>query len=130
MNKLATKSMRSNGAKRKKIALRWRASIGTRLAQLRMSSSLGAGKAFKMKARRIISTKAKPPMTAGIQKQSIPRSFIKNNPKDLAKPELKAMLIPMMLARIPVSLRPSIKLKITPHIQPSNSPLKNKAQTL
>ena len=51
-------------------------------------------------------------------------------PKLLAKPELKTMLTPSRLARISVTLRPSIKLKITPHIHPSDKPLTNIAMTL
>ena len=40
------------------------------------------------------------------------------------------MLTPMMLARMSVVRRPSRKLNSTPHIQPSDSPLKNSAKML
>ncbi len=40
------------------------------------------------------------------------------------------MLIPNKLASISVTRRPSIKLKITPHIHPKASPLKNIAKIL
>ena len=53
-----------------------------------------------------------------------------NKPKLLATPELNTMLTPNRLANISVTLRPSIKLNITPHIQPSDKPFKNMAATL
>ena len=55
---------------------------------------------------------------------------ITNNPIDFAVPELTAILKPIKLANKSVTLRPSKKLKITPHIHPKESPLKNRAKTL
>ena len=40
------------------------------------------------------------------------------------------MLSPIRAASKSVTRRPSRKLKITPHMQPSDSPLKNNAKTL
>ena len=44
--------------------------------------------------------------------------------------ELITILIPKRLAKTSVVRRPSIKLKITPHIQPNDNPLKNMANIL
>lgn len=44
-------------------------------------------------------------------------------------PELMAMLSPIRLASRSVTRRPSRKLKITPHMHPNESPLKNSAKT-
>ena len=52
------------------------------------------------------------------------------NPTDLAVPELITILTPSRLARISVTRRPSIKLKMTPHIHPSDNPFRNMAATL
>ena len=49
---------------------------------------------------------------------------------DFAVPELITILIPKRLAKISVVRRPSIKLKITPHIQTNDNPLKNMANIL
>ena len=47
-----------------------------------------------------------------------------------AVPELITIQIPKRLAKTSVVRRPSIKLKITPHIQPNDNPLKNMANIL
>ena len=67
---------------------------------------------------------------AGIQNSLTFNVFITNNPMDFAVPELITILIPKRLAKISVVRRPSIKLKITPHIQPNDNPLKNMANIL
>lgn len=69
-------------------------------------------------------------MTAGIQNWSILSSFMAKSPKLLAIPELNTMLTPKRLASISVTFRPSMKLKITPHMHPSERPLKNIAAAL
>lgn len=57
------------------------------------------------------------------------RCSITNSPTDFAVPELMAMLSPIRLASRSVTRRPSRKLKITPHMHPNESPLKNSAKT-
>ena len=49
---------------------------------------------------------------------------------DFAVPELIAILNPIRLANRSVTRRPSKKLNITPHMQPNESPLKKRANTL
>ena len=130
IKRFAINNILRTGANCRKIFLRCRASIGTRSVQHLMSSSVGAGSLFNTNASMIRSTQATAPMVAGIQKLSMPISLMRKRPTDLASPELKAILSPMMLAKIPLNLRPSRKLKITPHIHPSDSPLKNSAKIL
>ena len=79
---------------------------------------------------RIRSGKAKPAIRAGMQNSVTPNVLTTNNPIDLAIPELTAILTPSKLANISVTLRPSMKLKMTPHMHPNASPLKNRANTL
>ena len=67
---------------------------------------------------------------AGIQNSFTWRWFMTYNPTDLAVPELITILTPSRLARISVTRRPSIKLKMTPHIHPSDNPFRNMAATL
>ena len=57
-------------------------------------------------------------------------SFMAKSPKLLATPELNTMLTPKRLASMSVTLRPSMKLKITPHMQPNERPFTNMAATL
>ena len=45
-------------------------------------------------------------------------------------PELNTMLTPNRLASMSVTRRPSMKLKMMPHMHPSERPLKNMAKTL
>ena len=95
-----------------------------------MSSAVGAGNLVIIHPVKHNRGNARAPMSAGIQNSLTWSEFRAYSPSDLATPELSAMLTPMMLARKSVVRLPSKKLKITPHIHPNESPLKNKAMIL
>ena len=95
-----------------------------------ISSAVGLGKRVIIQPVKQSSGKAMAPIRAGIQNSLTCNVFSVYSPNDLATPELSAMLTPMILARISVVRRPSRKLKITPHMQPSESPLKKRANIL
>ena len=102
----------------------------TRLLFCSISCAVGCGKRVKLYPKRANKGSAKAPINAGIQNSLTFKVFITKSPIDFAVPELITILIPNRLARISVVLRPSIKLKITPHIHPNESPLKNIANIL
>ena len=129
-NRLAKNNITSTGIKflnRLKRALLSRATLSVRSS---LSACVGCGIRVISHPRNDNSGKANAPMKAGIQNSLICKLSITKSPIDFAVPELIAMLNPIRLASKSVTRRPSRKLKITPHIHPKESPLKNRANTL
>ena len=128
--RLATNNNTRNGMKSMNSSFRCLPFRVTRLLFCSISCAVGCGKRVKLYPKRANKGSAKAPISAGIQNSLTFNVFITNNPMDFAVPELITMLIPKRLAKISVVRRPSIKLKITPHIQPNDNPLKNMANIL
>ena len=130
MNKLAKNNMTNTGMKFLNILIRAFSSKVTLSVRCSMSSFVGCGIRVISHPKKDNNGNAKAPIKAGIQNSPIPKLFITNSPIDFAVPELTAILSPIRLANKSVTLRPSRKLKMTPHMHPNERPLKNKANTL
>lgn len=105
-------------------------SKATRSERMATSSGVGCGKRVITHPNNESNGKAKAPIRAGIQNSLTCKPSITKSPNDFAVPELAAMLRPIRAANKSVTRRPSRKLNITPHMQPSERPLKNKSKTL
>lgn len=129
MNKFAANSISNTGMKLLKRSARALPSSVTRSERSARSAAVGCGILVISQPSNDSSGKAKAPIKAGIQNSLMWRCSITNSPTDFAVPELMAMLSPIRLASRSVTRRPSRKLKITPHMHPNESPLKNSAKT-
>ena len=95
-----------------------------------MSSAVGCGSRLSAYPNKASRGRATPPIRAGIQNSLMFKVSMTYKPADLAVPELMTILTPSKLARMSVIRLPSIKLKMIPHIHPSESPFRNMAPIL
>ena len=128
--RLAKKSNVSTGAKLRKSSQRCCLSNVTRSTRNALSSAVGLGRWSRMYPSPANRGSATAPINAGIQNSLTFKISTTKSPIDFAVPLLTAILSPKREASKSVTRRPSRKLKITPHIQPNDSPLKNNASTL
>ena len=126
----ATKSIVKKGMKFLKSSQRCRPFKVSRSDFKAISSSVGCGSRFSAYPNKASKGNATAPIKAGIQNSLTCHISITYKPTDFAVPELITILTPNKLARTSVILRPSIKLKIIPHMHPSESPFKNIAAIL
>ena len=130
MNRLAKNSIISTGIKLLNRFRRALLSNVTLSVRSSLSACVGWGIRVISHPKKDKSGKANAPIKAGIQNSLICKLSITKSPIDFAVPELIAMLSPIRLASKSVTRLPSRKLKITPHMHPKESPLKNRANTL